>query len=273
MLSPHCDPRDRPQAKELQQNSFLARVVFKCVHCCLWCFEKSIKFLTNFSYIYVAVDGVSFCSAAVRTYKLLFNNPLQLLANESALAILSLLMTCLTPLACGSLAYLAIAREWRVQLMGGVSAYVSANLHGAQKEQAATFLQKAKDMVGSVSDWAETGPPDPLIVAVATVLISFWITQMFRLVYAAAVETLTVCVLRDKDYHGGEYASAQHKNVFIDGNKHDPALEKEDGPQAQPVPGNKPRAPPASTPTGRISLPARKPRPANPTPPGALVRP
>ena len=41
--------------------------------------------------------------------------------------------------------------------------------------------------------------PNELRVAVATLLVSFWVTRTFRDVYAAAVDTIFVCCVRSED--------------------------------------------------------------------------
>ena len=57
-------------------------------------------------------------------------------------------------------------------------------------------------------DWSETGAPDALTIAAVTLLLSFWITQMFRMVYAATVDTLFVCMFRDDDFLAGKYTGS-----------------------------------------------------------------
>ena len=52
-----------------------------------------------------------------------------------------------------------------------------------------------------------SGPPDALTIALIALLIAFWITRMFRMVYAATVDTLFVCMFRDDDFLAGRYAS------------------------------------------------------------------
>lgn len=34
------------KTKELQQNNMLVKFLMCCVRCCLWCFEKCVKFIT-----------------------------------------------------------------------------------------------------------------------------------------------------------------------------------------------------------------------------------
>ena len=49
------------------------------------------------------------------------------------------------------------------------------------------------------ADWPADEKPNELRVAVATLLVSFWVTRTFRDVYAAAVDTIFVCCVRSED--------------------------------------------------------------------------
>ena len=42
--------------------------------CCLWCIEKCIKFLNKNAYIYVALKGEAFCTAAKNVFQLIVSN-------------------------------------------------------------------------------------------------------------------------------------------------------------------------------------------------------
>lgn len=34
----------------------MAKLALKAVQCCMWCLEKTVKFITNYCYIYVAMQ-------------------------------------------------------------------------------------------------------------------------------------------------------------------------------------------------------------------------
>lgn len=55
----------------------------KCVQCCLWCFEKCLKFLNRNAYIEVAINGKSFCTSAMAAFKILLHNALRVAAINS----------------------------------------------------------------------------------------------------------------------------------------------------------------------------------------------
>eukprot|EP00741_Cyanophora_paradoxa_P008028 tig00001239_g7767.t1 len=64
--------------KELQNP--VVKYVCCCVQCCLWCFEKFLKFITRNAYIEIAITGKSFCSAAADAFGLLLRNVLRVAA-------------------------------------------------------------------------------------------------------------------------------------------------------------------------------------------------
>ena len=125
------------QSKNAQQASSTFAVAVKCTKLVLWCFEKCLKFLTKFAYVYVATEGVAFCAAAVKTFKLVTKNTLQLAANEVAMAVLSLLMSLLTPLGCGLLGYAAVIKRWRNYVLLADIAFIE----DVDAEQRGYFLE------------------------------------------------------------------------------------------------------------------------------------
>lgn len=60
------------QAK-VQKNKVMV-VVFRAISCCLWCFEKCLKFLNKNAYIQVALMGTSFCTSAMNAFFLILRN-------------------------------------------------------------------------------------------------------------------------------------------------------------------------------------------------------
>ena len=57
--------------------------ILKCCQCCLWCFEKCMKFLNRNAYIEVAIYGYNFCKAAKKAFTLLTSNMLRVAAINS----------------------------------------------------------------------------------------------------------------------------------------------------------------------------------------------
>jgi len=185
------------------RDSFTVQLAMKCIHCVLWCFEQCVKFLTRFTYVFVALEGMSFCSSAVQTFKLTSQYPLQMLANEAARAVLALLQTLLPPLCCASLAYTAVLESWR--------------------DVARAALPSGSPAVEYLDLQPWVTPPSALAISAAVLGLSYYITNSFKIVYGAAVDTLFVCMFRDDASFDGRYASkAAHRGsvaVFMDGDR------------------------------------------------------
>lgn len=49
-------------------------IVLKVLQCCLWCFEKCLKFLNKNAYIQIALVGKPFCTSAKAAFFLIFRN-------------------------------------------------------------------------------------------------------------------------------------------------------------------------------------------------------
>lgn len=190
----------------------LVRLTMCCCDCCLRCYDKCLRLLTKFAHVFVAAEGYPFCAAAVKTFTLVSKHPLQMLTNEATLGVLSLLLTMLAPLGCAILSYFAVLHEWRNSLLLLANlGFASRELQWADgiatPERLADLDRSLASTVGRLPDWSITGPPDALTVACATLFVAFWITQMFRMVYAATVDTLFVCMFRDDDFLAGKYSS------------------------------------------------------------------
>ena len=53
------------RTKTAQEKSVVAKVVMRVVHCCLWCFEKALKFVTRNAYIMMVLFGTNFCTSSI----------------------------------------------------------------------------------------------------------------------------------------------------------------------------------------------------------------
>jgi solute carrier family 44 protein 1 (choline transporter-like protein)/choline transporter-like protein 2/4/5 len=49
-------------------------LAFKVIQCCLWCFEKCLKFSNKNAYIQIALVGKNFCTSAKAAFFLIFRN-------------------------------------------------------------------------------------------------------------------------------------------------------------------------------------------------------
>jgi len=103
------------QTKKLQQVNLLVRVVIKCTKCCLWCFEKTVRFVTGYGFVYVALEGCGFCPACWKTFKFVAANLQQVVINTVVSKLLTLLAAVAIPVACsaGAFAYFEQVLELR----------------------------------------------------------------------------------------------------------------------------------------------------------------
>ncbi|XP_077982076.1 choline transporter-like protein 1 isoform X2 [Glandiceps talaboti] len=68
------------QLKLKDSTSKIAQWILKCLSCCLWCFEKCLKYLNANAYIIIAIEGSNFCSSAQRAFITLVSNALRVAA-------------------------------------------------------------------------------------------------------------------------------------------------------------------------------------------------
>lgn len=56
------------------QRNFVLLYILKILQCCMWCFEKCLKFLTKNAYIQVALMGTNFCISAKNAFFIILRN-------------------------------------------------------------------------------------------------------------------------------------------------------------------------------------------------------
>lgn len=91
--------------RSLQDSNVFAKLVLKCVKCFMWCLEKFLKFITGYAYIYTAIEGMSFLTAAKSTFVLIMKYPAQVYINHLVQMVLKMLMSITIPLLCGTICY------------------------------------------------------------------------------------------------------------------------------------------------------------------------
>lgn len=87
-------------AEEMTGNNLAAKLVLKCVQCCAWCFQKTIEFVSAYSYVFIGIRGTSFCVGCKDTFSLLASYPSQVAINQLVKKLLAIMMLVSTPLAC-----------------------------------------------------------------------------------------------------------------------------------------------------------------------------
>lgn len=56
------------------QRNMVMQMIARAIGCCLWCLEKSVKFLNRQAYIQVALMGTNFCTSAWNAFNLVLRN-------------------------------------------------------------------------------------------------------------------------------------------------------------------------------------------------------
>jgi len=83
----------------------LLQLVVKCALCCVGCLDRTVRVVSHYALVYVAVRGDSFCKAARATFGLVTQHPLQVAVNRVVQRLLALLVGLTAPLACALVAY------------------------------------------------------------------------------------------------------------------------------------------------------------------------
>ena len=86
--------------RQLQKGNMFFYLIMKCFQCCMYCLEKTIKFITGYAYIYVALQGSSFCMSCYLTFQLIFANMAQLSINALVRIVLKWIQLITVPLGC-----------------------------------------------------------------------------------------------------------------------------------------------------------------------------
>jgi hypothetical protein len=76
------------KTKEAQQGNPPMKILLCMCMCCLYCFNKCIKYLSFNTYIMVAIDGESFCHCAWTSFKMLLTNAFRVEAAQGLSKIL-----------------------------------------------------------------------------------------------------------------------------------------------------------------------------------------
>lgn len=153
----------------------------KVVKCCLWCFEKCVKFLSKNAYIMIAMKGGSFCTSARQAFSLIVSN---------------------------------VAR---VSIVNGVSFFLLllAKITITAGTCAAVFSATSTNdeyMAGGKSEISS--PFAPVLV---TALLAWFVSSSFMNVYDMAIDTILVCFCEDTKLNNegsSDYMSSELQNIM-----------------------------------------------------------
>jgi len=91
--------------KDQQKKNFLIKLIIKCAHCCLYCLRKTVEFISYYGFVFVAMEGTSFCRACKNTFVFILSNPGQTAINNVIQKLLGLLIGFTTPVGCALLCF------------------------------------------------------------------------------------------------------------------------------------------------------------------------
>jgi hypothetical protein len=83
----------------------ILKLALCCVSCCLYCLEKTLKYITNFAYIYTAMQGSGFCGSCKDVFKLLLGHMGQMAINMFVQRLLHAIQSWGIPFLSGWVAY------------------------------------------------------------------------------------------------------------------------------------------------------------------------
>lgn len=160
------------EEKVKNKTGTIARFLFCCCRCCLFCLERFLKFLNRNAYIITAIYGTSFFSSARRAFHLIVSNPLRLLVIDKVCDFLIFLGKLCITAGIGILAYFFFTHR----------------------------IAQAERFVPELHYY--------LVPLLLIIIGTYIITTCFFAVYSMAVDTLFICAIQDlqlqesnKDHH------------------------------------------------------------------------
>ena len=171
------------QTKVEKQSNPVMKVVLKCCKCCLFCFERCLKFVSSYAYIFVFMQNTGFCMACYRTWRMMSQYPVQLSINSVVQKVLFVMQSISIPLMCTGWAY------WSFLSSSGQLK------HG--------FTGVSSDVL------IAAGLP-----AFCVFVLSMLVARSFASVYEQVVTALTTCVLTDIEQYHAKYARSQLREAF-----------------------------------------------------------
>ncbi|KAG7381301.1 hypothetical protein PHYPSEUDO_006228 [Phytophthora pseudosyringae] len=185
--------------KQIQQANRIVRVALLAVKCCLWCFEKCIKFLSKNAYILVAMKGSSFCAASARSFKLIFKNMARVAVVNSISFFLLFLIKLTVTLAVGLVVFALLSKSSSPSL--------------------------SADQLSLLGGKTVTSPLAPVVVAC---VLAWLVASAFVNVYDAAIDTILLCFCEDTELHGdtaSEFMSKELQRIMARDTPHHEATE------------------------------------------------
>lgn len=158
------------QTKTWQDKNKCFKYAFKIVHCCLWCFEKVIKFITRNAYIFIAIHGKGFCASAKKAFWTILNNLFLVAFVNLVSVILIMIGKIIVTVGCAVLVYLYLETSDSYTYDDAEA----INADGTENTNV-TLLQS------------------PIVPVVVTAGLAFFVSSLFFYTYQLGVDTLLMC--------------------------------------------------------------------------------
>ena len=126
------------QAKRLTGDNPLVKFALNVTRACLWLFDKTVKFVSGFALIFVALNGDSFCVACKDTFHLVTSHPAQVALNQLVQSLLFVVQSILIPLVCALAAQRLVAEQLLPAMLKEASLLAQASA-ASVREQTATM--------------------------------------------------------------------------------------------------------------------------------------
>merc|ERR1719424_1858235 len=162
--------------QQAQDKNFMLKVAMKCMQCCMYCLQKTVEFVSFYGYVYVAIEGCSFCWACKQTFQLVLSNPGQVSVNQIVKLLLSFLMTWSNPVLCATLCFYTLDSNAAY----GASGY------------------------------------EPIYPSVFVFLCAYVIASNVSTVYSCSIDTIFLCAFKDIKENGDspKYLSNDLRRAF-----------------------------------------------------------
>jgi choline transporter-like protein 2/4/5 len=168
------------QTKTGKEQNAVIKIIMRCCKCCLFCFERCIKFVSSYAYIFVFMQNTGFCTACYKTWKMMSSYPMQLSINKIVQRVLFAMQSMTVPLVCTAWAY-------------------------------ASFLNSTAETSQYLTTDTVIGA---MVPASLVFVLSLVMARSFASVYEQVVNALTACVLQDITQYKARYARSQLREAF-----------------------------------------------------------
>ena len=194
------------------------------LQCCVWCLEKTLRYLTAYAFVYVALQGSGFCLACYRTFALITSHAAQLALNSLVRArtisnagfvtvprALCVALTCVHGHGHGHVKSYHV-HVGMLYMCAPPTPPLRAHTHVCtQVRTILNLLQLLVIPIGCGWITLELAKrhrrPEPVYAAACAALLALLIARAFALVMSCALDTLFVCCVRDKAEYRGAFMS------------------------------------------------------------------